>query len=65
MMAEGKYCLRKMFFIGSNAIVLRNVTIGENSIVASGAVITVDVPDNCIVAGNHTRIVKNIMPINK
>lgn len=37
--------------IGTNAIVLPNTNIGSNVIVAAGAVVTKDVPDNCMVAG--------------
>jgi len=36
------------------------VTIGENSIVGAGAVVTHDVPDNVIVAGVPARFIKNI-----
>lgn len=45
-------------FIGAGSIVLRNVTIGENSIVAAGAVVTKNVPDNCVVAGNPATVIK-------
>ncbi len=38
-------------FIGSNATLLPKVKIGNNVIVAAGAVVTKDVPDNCMVAG--------------
>lgn len=62
---RGKILLKKNVFIGANAIVLRNVTIGENAIVAAGAVVTDDVPDNCIVAGNPARVIKTFIPINK
>ena len=41
-----------------NAIILKGVTIGKGSIVAAGAVVTKDVPDNCLVAGNPARIVR-------
>jgi len=37
--------------IGSNATILPNLTIGENAIVAAGAVVTRDVPANAVVAG--------------
>ncbi len=40
------------------SIVLKGVRIGKNSVVAAGAVVTKDVPDNCVVAGNPARIVK-------
>ena len=59
---RGKILLKKNAFIGSGAIVLRNVTIGENSIVAAGAVVTDDVPDNCIVAGNPAKVIKTFIP---
>lgn len=49
--------IKKGAIIGSNAT-LMPVTIGENSIVAAGAVVTKDVPDNCIVAGNPAKIIK-------
>lgn len=45
-------------FIGANAIVLPGVTIGDEVVVGSGAVVTKDVPSNCIVAGNPARIIK-------
>ncbi|WP_308806818.1 DapH/DapD/GlmU-related protein [Neobacillus driksii] len=39
---------------------LPGVTIGDNSIVAAGSVVTKDVPANTIVAGNPAKILKNI-----
>ncbi|MEK6940124.1 MAG: aminotransferase class V-fold PLP-dependent enzyme [Nanoarchaeota archaeon] len=48
--------IKKNAVIGSNAT-LMPVTIGENSIVGAGAVVTKDVPDNCIVAGNPAKII--------
>lgn len=44
-------------WIGAGAIVLPGVTIGRHSIVAAGAVVTKDVPDNTIVAGTPARII--------
>ena len=43
---------------------LRNVTIGENSIVGAVSVVTKDVPPNVIVAGNPAQIVKSFTPKN-
>ena len=37
--------------LGTNATILPKLTIGKNVIVAAGAVVTKDVPDNCMVAG--------------
>ena len=45
-------------YIGSNVQILQNVyVIGENSIIGSGSVVTKDVPENSIVAGNPARII--------
>ena len=45
-------------WIGANARICKGVTIGDNSIVAACAVVTKDVPANCIAAGNPAKIVK-------
>ena len=47
-------------WIGMNAVVLKGVTIGENSVVAAGSVVTKDVPANVIVAGNPAAVVKQL-----
>jgi acetyltransferase-like isoleucine patch superfamily enzyme len=62
---KGKVVLEKNVFIGAGSIVLRNVTIGENSIVAAGAVVTKDVPANTIVAGNPAKVIKRFIPLKK
>jgi acetyltransferase-like isoleucine patch superfamily enzyme len=49
-------------WIGRRAMVLKGVTIGEGSIVASMAVVTRDVPPFTIVAGNPARVVKVLRP---
>lgn len=49
-------------WVGDSAIVCKGVTIGENSIVGAGAVVTSDVPQNTIVAGNPARIVRQLDP---
>lgn len=47
-------------WIGGNATILPGVTIGNNVVVAAGAVVTKDVPDNCVVGGVPARIIKEI-----
>ncbi|GLC89623.1 maltose acetyltransferase domain-containing protein [Lysinibacillus piscis] len=47
-------------WIGGRAIINPGVTIGNNVVVASGAVVTKDVPDNVIIGGNPARIIKHI-----
>jgi acetyltransferase-like isoleucine patch superfamily enzyme len=52
--------LRKNVWIGSGATVLPGVTIGDNSVVAAGAVVTKDVPKNTVVAGVPAKVIKQI-----
>ena len=47
-------------WIGSKAIILKRVKIGRGAIVASGSVVTNDVPELAIVAGNPARIVRTL-----
>ncbi len=46
--------------IGSNATILCNITIGEEALVGAGSVVTRDVPDYAIVAGNPARIIGDV-----
>lgn len=54
----GKTVIGKRCFIGLNAIIMCDVKIGDEVIVGAGAVVTKDVPSNCIVAGNPARIIR-------
>jgi acetyltransferase-like isoleucine patch superfamily enzyme len=54
--------IRKRASIGSSATILCGVTVGENSIVGAGSVVTKDVPPNMIVAGNPARVMKPVQP---
>lgn len=47
-------------WIGGNCTILPGVTIGNNVVVAAGAVVNKDVPDNCLVGGVPARIIKSI-----
>ena len=46
--------------IGSSATLLCGISVGENSIVGAGSVVTEDVPANMIVAGNPARVIRII-----
>jgi acetyltransferase-like isoleucine patch superfamily enzyme len=46
--------------IGSGAVILCNVTVGENAMVGAGSVVTKDVPANTVVVGNPARIIRTI-----
>lgn len=48
-------------WIGCNSIILKGVTIGNGVIVAAGSVVTKDVPDNVMVAGNPAKVVKSLI----
>ncbi len=52
--------LGKNVWIGSNATILPGVTIGDNSVIAAGAVVTKDVPENVVAAGVPAKVVKGI-----
>ena len=52
--------LKNNVWIGDSAIICKGVTIGENSIIGAGAVVTKNVPENCIYAGNPAKLVKKI-----
>ncbi|NJI75026.1 acyltransferase [Sphingobacterium kitahiroshimense] len=48
-------------WIGANAIVMDGVTVGHNSVVAAGAVVTKNVPDYCVVGGVPAKIIKMLV----
>ena len=52
--------IRKGAKIGANATILPGVVIGVNSLVGAGSVVTKDVPDNAVVAGNPAKLIKMI-----
>ena len=55
-----KTLVKKGASIGSGSTILSKVTIGENSIVGAGSVVTKDVPANVIVAGNPARFLRKV-----
>ena len=52
--------IKKNAWIGAKATILPGVTIGENEVVATGAVVSKDVPDNIIVGGIPAKFIKNV-----
>lgn len=56
----GRVHIKKNAWLGANATILPGVTVGKNVIVAAGAVVTKDVPDNVIVGGIPAKVIKTI-----
>ncbi len=52
-------------WIGANVCVMPGVTIGENSIIGAGSVVTKDIPDNVIAVGNPCRVLREINETDK
>ena len=51
--------ISKNVFVGSDVIILQNCSrIGNNVVVGAGSVVTKDIPDNAIVAGNPAKVIK-------
>ncbi len=60
MMHPAPIVIGKNVWIGANSTVVPGVTIGDGAIIAAGAVVTKDVPDNVIVGGVPAQIIKKI-----
>jgi acetyltransferase-like isoleucine patch superfamily enzyme len=57
---HGQVRIENDAWIGAGAIILPNVTVGEQAIVGAGAVVTRDVPPRCIVAGNPAKVIREL-----
>ena len=51
----GKNC-----WIGASAVILPGVTIGDNSVIGAGSIVTKDIPPNCVAVGNPCRVLREI-----
>ena len=52
--------IKKGAVISVGCIIIAGVTVGENSIVGAGSVVTQDIPDYCVAVGNPARVIKKI-----
>jgi acetyltransferase-like isoleucine patch superfamily enzyme len=57
---ESPIMIGRNVWVGAKATILQGVTIGDNAVIAAHAVVTRDVPPNCIAAGVPARIVREI-----
>lgn len=58
--SKGEVVIGKRCWICENAVILPGVHIGDEAIVAANTVVTRDIPDRCVVAGNPGTIVKRL-----
>lgn len=56
----GKITIMENCFIGDSVIILPNVTIGQNSIIGSGSVVTRDVPHGMVATGNPAKVIMTV-----
>jgi acetyltransferase-like isoleucine patch superfamily enzyme len=59
-LTTGRIHIMRNAWIGANAVILPGVTIGENSVIAAGAVVSKDVPENSVAAGIPAKIIKSV-----
>jgi UDP-2-acetamido-3-amino-2,3-dideoxy-glucuronate N-acetyltransferase len=62
------YCktlVRRFASIGSNATIVGGVTIGAHAVVGAGAVVTKDVDELCVVAGNPARVLRRFRSVDE
>lgn len=48
--------------IGTRCVILKGVTIGRNSVIGAGSIVTKDIPANCIAGGNPCKVIKRLTP---
>ena len=52
--------IEKNVWVGAGAVILPGVTIGENSVIGAGSVVTKDIPANVVAVGNPCRVIRQI-----
>jgi acetyltransferase-like isoleucine patch superfamily enzyme len=52
--------IKKGCWIGANAIILPGVTIGENTVIGAGSIVTKSIPSKVVAAGNPAKIIKSL-----
>ena len=52
--------IKRNAYLGMNTLVIKPVTIGENAVVGAGSVVTKNIPDNEIWAGNPAKFIRRI-----
>lgn len=60
LVSTGKVHIKRNVWIGENCMIFPNVTIGENSIIGAGSVVTKDIPANSVAVGNPAKVIKHL-----
>lgn len=60
LFSKGGIVIGKRCWLCENVVILPGVHVGDESVVAANAVVTTDVPERCVVAGNPGKIVKRL-----
>lgn len=55
-----KTIIKDNVFLGANAVILPGITVGNNVIIGARAIVTKDVPDGMVVAGNPAKIISTV-----
>jgi len=58
--SSGKVVLGDNVFIGTQSIILKGITIGNNTIIGAGSVVTHDIPSDCVAAGNPCKVIMSL-----
>lgn len=61
----GKVIIGDRVFIGASSIILPGVTIGNDTIIGAGSVVSRDIPANCVAAGNPAKIICSLDDFKK
>jgi serine acetyltransferase len=46
--------------VGSNVVIIGDITIGDHVLIGAGSVVIKDVPSNCVIAGNPAKIIRRL-----
>ena len=52
-------------WIGAGVIIMPGITIGKNTVIGAGSIVTKDIPENCVAAGNPCRVLRQVSQRDK
>ena len=58
LISKGPVIISDNVWVGEGVVILPDVSIGKNAIIGANTVVTKDVPDNAVVAGNPAKLIK-------